>query len=92
LQLADASHKHAGKTFRLAAGSFRDLTRISDSPPELWRDICVTNSEPLQTAISGLQNILEDFKKTLAAHDEKAIEKYFVQAREIRQTYLRATK
>ena len=89
LQLAEASQREGGKTFRLAAGSFRDLTRISDSSPELWRDICVSNADSLSKAVGSFQAFLEDFKKALEARDEEAVKRFFEQAREIRQAYLR---
>ena len=89
LQLAEASQRKDSKTFRLAAGSFRDLTRISDSSPELWRDICLTNADSLSHAVDSLQQFLEGFKKALEARDEDAIRRFFQQAQEIRQAYLR---
>ena len=89
MQLAEDSHRRTRKTFGLAAGSFRDLTRIADSSPELWRDICLTNAEPLCAAITDLQSLLEGFKTALADNDEQAIQRFFEQARQIRQTYLR---
>jgi prephenate dehydrogenase len=89
MRLAEDSHRRSDKTFQLAAGSFKDLTRISDSSPELWRDICLTNSDSLADAITGLQSILEDFKTALTNKDEQAIQRFFEQARQIRETYLR---
>ncbi|MCX5867365.1 MAG: prephenate dehydrogenase/arogenate dehydrogenase family protein [Proteobacteria bacterium] len=44
---------------RTGAGSFRDLSRVSASPPELWRDILSLNREPML-------EILADFRKRLA--------------------------
>ena len=89
LRLAEDSHRGSGKTLRLAAGSFRDLTRISDSPPEIWRDICFTNRKSLIRAVGELQGALADFKMALMTGDESEIEKFFQRAREIREAYLR---
>lgn len=89
MQLAEESQRHTGKTFQLAAGSFRDLTRIADSSPELWRDICMTNADSLSAAITTFQGLLEGLKSALQSRDEAAIERFFEQSREIRQTYLR---
>ena len=36
---------------RLAAGGFRDMTRIASSPYEVWRDICRTNVESIEGMI-----------------------------------------
>ena len=92
LQLAEDSQRDSGKAFRLAAGSFRDLTRISDSPPEIWRDICVTNADTLSKSIDEFQRHLETFKQALDSHDEDAIMQFFESARLIRQTYVRLAK
>jgi len=92
MQLAELSQRRTGQTFRLTAGSFRDLTRISDSSPELWRDICLTNAESLASAISDLTDLLLGFSAALEKRDSDAIERYFEQARQIRETYLRIAK
>jgi prephenate dehydrogenase len=48
---------------KLAAGGFRDMTRIASSPFSIWRDICATNQdlvrEKLEEYISQLQEIKE---------------------------------
>jgi len=82
----------SGRALRLAAGSFRDLTRISDSPPEIWRDICLTNLDSIIKAIGEFQGSLADFKTALMAGDEEAIMRFFEEARAIRQVYLRLVK
>lgn len=92
MQLAEDSQRETGKTFDLAAGSFRDLTRIADSSPELWRDICLTNADSLSASIAGFQHLLEDFRTALQCRDEEAIQRFFEQARQIRQTYMRITE
>ena len=92
MQIAEGSHRQNGKTFGLAAGSFRDLTRIADSSPELWRDICLTNSKPLINSIGELQGILMNLKSALMTGDEQAVQSFFEQARQIRETYLRITR
>lgn len=92
LQLADARHRKSGKVFNLASGSFKDLTRISDSPPEIWRDICITNAGSLAGVIADMQEVLGSFKTALEAGDQEAIMSFFEHAGAIRKTYLRITK
>ena len=92
LQLADARHRRSGKVFGLASGSFKDLTRISDSPPEIWRDICVTNADSLAGVIADMQAVLDSFKAALESGDQEAILSFFEHAGDIRKTYLRITK
>ncbi len=92
MRLAEDSHRNNGKTFGLAAGSFRDLTRIADSSPELWRDICLSNAGPLAQSITDLQKALDELKSALVTHDAQAIERFFEQARQTRETYLRISR
>ncbi len=56
------------KTMRMiAAGGFRDITRIASSSPEMWEQICETNadflSEILDKYIAELQGISRSLKK-----------------------------
>ena len=43
----------------MAASGFRDVTRLADSPYEVWRDICLTNIENIQSALEALIDKLE---------------------------------
>lgn len=58
--LSSVSDKHP-EYIKLAAGGFRDMTRIASSPFSVWRDICETNQdlicEQLDEYISQLQEI-----------------------------------
>jgi len=58
--LSSISDKHP-EYLKLAAGGFRDMTRIASSPFSVWRDICETNQdlicEQLDEYISQLQEI-----------------------------------
>lgn len=43
---------------RLLAGSFRDMTRISDSDPEQWTEICGANQKFVLGALKSFRDIL----------------------------------
>jgi len=92
LQTAEAAQRVSGKTFQLAAGSFRDLTRISASSPDIWRDICITNPDCIRDAIVRFQAYLDKFKAVLDARDEDGIRRFFEQASEIREAFVRIAK
>lgn len=90
LVAASLVHQLAGEneafpfTKQLAAGGFRDLTRIASSNPIMWRDITVQNRQELCNQLQSwteemirLQNLLLH-----AAPDE--IETYFSRAKEVR--------
>lgn len=56
----------AGTMKQVAAGGFKDITRIASASPEMWEQICITNREPiiqvLEQYISSLTQILEQVK------------------------------
>ena len=72
---------------RMAAGGFRDMTRIASSPFRMWRDILQTNSEEIRHAIG-------DFRKYLDAieGDLDDASSHFENANEIRGTIPRDAK
>lgn len=52
---------------KLAAGGFRDMTRVAASPFEIWRDILKTNSRNIQQATEQLIVELNRIKEQLSA-------------------------
>jgi prephenate dehydrogenase len=46
--------------FELAAGGFRDLTRIASSSIDIWQDIIASNKENVASALRAFITILED--------------------------------
>lgn len=49
----------------LAAGGFRDITRIASSSPEMWEQICDTNSEPITELLDRYISMLQDISASL---------------------------
>ena len=70
----------------LAAGGFRDSTRIALSDPALWRDICLSNRGALDKALSSFRENIDTIQAYLAENDEEAIEEFFRQARDYRRS------
>jgi prephenate dehydrogenase len=52
---------------RLAAGGFRDMTRIASSPYDMWRDILQTNKENISRSIAEFLEVLESLRQQMAA-------------------------
>lgn len=52
---------------RLAAGGFRDMTRIASSPYEIWSDILKTNSKNIVNAIDGFIETLTNVRELVGA-------------------------
>ncbi len=54
MNVAGREHRSSRKHLRLAAGGFRDLTRIASSRPEMWKDILKFNSDEIAKSIALL--------------------------------------
>jgi prephenate dehydrogenase len=83
--LASLIAEQSGEEFfplELAASGFRDVTRLAESPYSLWRDICLTNIENIQTALESLIQKLESMKVHLS---DRELEREFKQALSLRE-------
>ncbi|MBD3288608.1 prephenate dehydrogenase/arogenate dehydrogenase family protein [candidate division KSB1 bacterium] len=70
-------HQENPNYIRLAAGGFRDMTRIASSPYSIWKDIIRSNVPQIETFIDEfikeLQQTKKDLKSDRIEHDfEKA--------------------
>ncbi|MDB5084271.1 MAG: prephenate dehydrogenase [Bacilli bacterium] len=70
---------------RLAAGGFRDVTRIASGNPELWRDIVRTNQGPLRQLLLSWQKRTDSFLNWIDQNDDQAITDFFARARDFRE-------
>lgn len=71
---------------RVAAGGFKDITRIASASPVMWEQICMTNAENiavlLERYIGSLQSILQD----LRGENKEPIRRLFSESREYRNS------
>ncbi len=80
---ANAAVEH-GTLLRLAAGGFRDMTRIAAGHPGIWPDICVDNRAGILEALDGLTEALEHVRKLVADGDREGLLAWLESAREAR--------
>lgn len=80
---ADASVER-GPLLRLAAGGFRDMTRIAAGHPGIWPDVCVQNQEGILKVIDGLLTELSEVRRIIAESDRDGLLKVLERAREAR--------
>ncbi|RKJ11509.1 prephenate dehydrogenase/arogenate dehydrogenase family protein, partial [Butyricicoccus sp. 1XD8-22] len=71
-------------TSLLAAGGFRDITRIASSNPSIWRDITLQNRNELIHQLDAWQNEMNRVKSILLSNDDQSIEQYFEVAKNVR--------
>lgn len=84
MQLAsDRAEEHAA-LLRLAAGGFRDMTRIASGHPDIWLDICTQNRPAIVTALDGLIGRLSEIREIVDADDREALQTALSAARDAR--------
>ena len=73
---------------RLMAGGFKDTTRIASSSPEMWQNICLTNTDSI---IHFLRIYKQQIEKTLEALENKDgeyLNQLFSSAKEYRDSII----
>ena len=71
----------------LAAGAYRDGTRVAAADPGLWTAIFRANRGPLLKAIGTLEERVAAFKYAMMTDDEDAIYRWWDEARHRRSLY-----
>jgi len=80
---SERSHEHAA-LLRLAAGGFRDMTRIASGHPDIWLDICAENRPAITSALDALIAGLADIRAVIDGDDREALLDRLVRARDAR--------
>jgi prephenate dehydrogenase len=65
MNLAGKKNKSNPAFLQLAAGGFRDITRIASSPYDMWKDILASNSKEIRSIIREFSQTLNLFEKYL---------------------------
>jgi len=71
----------------LAAGGFKDITRIASSSPEMWENITLSNKTQIIDAITKYIDLLQEFTKYVANNDSEKILKFLDDARKYRDSF-----
>lgn len=76
----------SGKMQTLAAGGFRDITRIASSNPGMWKNIVLSNKSHILGLIERYKGMLKDFETMLHDGNSEGIFGFFDSARRFRDT------
>jgi prephenate dehydrogenase len=69
----------------LAAGGFRDATRVAASNPELWLDICAENREAIVAVLDDYRERIGALRSVLAVADNASLRRALADARAARR-------
>jgi prephenate dehydrogenase len=84
MRLADDRSEEHRALLRLAAGGFRDMTRIASGHPGIWPDICSDNRVAIVSVLDDLMAALAHTREVVAADDRKELLATLEQARAAR--------
>lgn len=87
--LVELAAEHAGREgelLRLAAGGFKDTTRVAAGSPELWTGICLDNADAVAGGVEELQSVLGRFAAMLRAGDADGLRRWLARAADVRRS------
>ena len=67
MNAASTGAEHDGALLRLAAGGFRDMTRVAAGHPGIWPDICAENAGAIVDALDTIVSDLGRLRDQVAA-------------------------
>lgn len=71
----------------LAAGGFRDVTRVAGGLPSMWREIIGGNHVEVYKALDDLETQIEVVKQILQSRNDAALEDYLKESKAIRDHF-----
>lgn len=85
MRLADGRAEEHRALLRLAAGGFRDMTRIAAGHPSIWPDICAQNRSAIVEVLDQLVGDLSDLRNVVAEGDAARLLAHLEGARHARR-------
>ena len=71
--LVDAVERFEPGAFALAAGGFRDTTRIAAADPTMWEEIFLANRDAVAAGVNVFREALADLEHLIASRDSVAL-------------------
>jgi len=68
----------------IAAGGFKDITRIASSSPDLWAGICLSNKDTILETLTHFSEIFNQFIENLEKGQMDYLVEFFDSARKLR--------
>lgn len=93
--LANLVHDHDSKecTMKLiAAGGFKDITRIASSSPDMWESICMSNTENIADLLDDYIDSLQNISKAVRTKQSGYTYDLFKASKEYRDSFADAPK
>ncbi len=75
----------------LAAGGFKDITRISSSSPQMWQEICLANADNICILLDRYIRKLTDFRFNIRNGNADRLLEYFTECKDYRDSFATAS-
>lgn len=75
----------------IAAGGFKDITRIASSSPHMWQQICLTNTENIIALLDRYTEALAQIRNQLSTKEKDSLYRFFDDARSYRDSFIEAS-
>ncbi len=72
----------------VAAGGFKDITRIASSSPVMWQQICLTNRENISLLLKQYINCLTEISAKIDTEAADTLYDFFDSARQYRESFI----
>jgi prephenate dehydrogenase len=92
MNLASNKNKRNPAFLQLAAGGFRDMTRIASSPFPMWNEILSNNRSDVRQVLEEFGKELRQFEKGLTKESLSSIREKFLRAKSFRDSIPRNSK
>lgn len=86
VNLVRDSDNEAGVMRQIAAGGFKDITRIASASPEMWQQICLTNRQPIVSILTQYIDSLREILSQVEKGDPEALYRLFEDSRRYRNS------
>lgn len=91
VNLVKESDSEEGTMKMIAAGGFKDITRIASSSPDMWQQICLTNTDNIIRLLEDYIRALSAVRDRLCAKDAHVLYDFFNNARVYRDSFIEAS-
>ncbi|MCR5674384.1 MAG: prephenate dehydrogenase [Lachnospiraceae bacterium] len=81
--------EHLMKT--IAAGGFKDITRIASSSTQMWEEICMSNGDNITELLQNYIDALKTVQASISSRNAGDISAFFAGAREYRDSFVEAS-
>lgn len=88
VNLVKSSDSEEGVMKMIAAGGFKDITRIASSSPDMWQQICLTNADNISKLLRTYIQYLNEIADDIDTHRKDTLYHFFDTARTYRESFI----